>query len=157
MITAIIYASKHGTTQKVSNEISKHLAHHEVAIFNIRDSYKIDLSFFDQVIIGGSIHAGTIQKSLQQFINQNTTVLLQKNIALFLCCMYEKEAQSQFDKAFPYILRNHASSCQCVGGEFIFEKMSFMEKFMTKKIAGIRQSVSKINHENIEKLALEMK
>ncbi|PWD99109.1 flavodoxin domain-containing protein [Marinilabilia rubra] len=156
MKTAIIYASKHGTTQKVADEISNHLARHEVALFNIRKHSKIDLSLYDQVILGGSIHAGTIQQSLQRFINQNTTVLLQKKLALFLCCMYEKEAQKQFENAFPEILRNHASSCQCVGGEFIFENMNLLEKLMTKKIAGISQSVSRINHKKIKELSLAM-
>jgi len=156
MKTAIIYASKHGTTQKVTNEISKHLADHEVALFNIRKFNKIDLSSFDQVIIGGSIHAGMIQKSVQRFIYQNTTILLQKKLGLFLCCMYEKEAQKQFNNSFPEILRHHASSCQCVGGEFVFENMNFLDKLMTKKIAGISQSVSKINNEKIKELALAM-
>lgn len=156
MKTAIIFATKHGTTKKVTDEISKHLAQHEVAIFNIRNHPKIDLSVFDLVILGGSIHAGMIQKSLQEFIAGNTTILLQKKLGLFLCCMHEQEAQTQFENAFPEIIRKHASSCKCVGGEFIFENMNFLEKFMTRKIAGVDKSVSKIDYQKLKEFVNEL-
>jgi menaquinone-dependent protoporphyrinogen oxidase len=156
MKTAIIYASKHGTTQKVANEISGLLPQHDVTLLDAGKNHKIDLTPYDQIIIGGSIHAGRIQPSLQKFMERNTPSLLQKPLGLFLCCMYEQEAQNQFNQVFPEILRHHATSCQCVGGEFLFEKMNFLEKLMTQKIAGINGSVSKIDHEKIKELAQEM-
>ncbi len=102
------------------------------------------------------IHAGMIQKSLQKFMDRNTPSLLQKALDLFLCCMYAKEAQNQFVQAFGEILRHHAKSCQCVGGEFLFENMDFLEKLMTRKIVGINRSVSNIKHEKIKELVREM-
>lgn len=156
MKTAIIYASKHGTSEKVANELSRLMHEHDVTLLNIRKHHKIDLTPYDQVIIGGSIHAGRIQQSLQKFMERNTPVLLQKPLGIFLCCMYEQEAKNQFNQAFPEILRHHAKSCQCVGGEFLFERMNFLEKLMTRKIAGVNESVSKIKHEKIKELAQEM-
>lgn len=156
MKTAIIYASKHGTTEKVAHEISHLLPGHDISFFNIGKSHKVDLTPFDQVYIGGSIHAGGIQKSLQRFINRKTTMLLQRKVGLFLCCMDEKEAQNQFNAAFPEIIRHHASSGKWVGGEYIFEKMNFLEKAMTRKITGINQSISKIKTNQIQELVREM-
>lgn len=156
MKTAIIYASKHGTSQKVAEELSRLMHQHDVTLLNIGKHHKIDLSPYDQIIIGGSIHAGTIQQTLRKFMESNTASLLQKPLALFLCCMYEQEAQNQFNQAFPEILRHHAKSCQYVGGEFLFEKMNFLEKLMTRKIAGVNRSVSKIEHERIKKMVREM-
>lgn len=156
MKTAIIYASKHGTTKKVANELSTLLPQHDITMLDAGKNHKIDLTTYDQIIVGGSIHAGMIQKSLQKFIERNTTSLLQKPLGIYLCCMYEKEAMNQFEKAFPEILRHHAKCCQCVGGEFLFEKMNFLEKLMTRKIAGVNETVSKLRYENIKALAQSM-
>lgn len=65
MKTAIVYMSMHGTTEKVVNIISEHLTQHDTDIFNLRNNKAPDLSKYDFVIIGGSIHAGMIQKRIK--------------------------------------------------------------------------------------------
>ena len=67
MKTAIIYMSKHGTTEKVVNIISDHLTLINTDVFNIRNVKAPDLIKYDFIIIGGSIHAGMIQKKVKQF------------------------------------------------------------------------------------------
>jgi len=154
--TVIIYASNHGTTRKVAEKIAQNLKKNDVTLHNIGKDEKIDLSPFNQIIIGGSIHAGMIQRRLQTFIRKNMAILLEKPLGLFLCCMHEEEAQNQFNKAFPELLRHHAKSQQWVGGEFLFDNMNFIEKFMVKKIAGIKDSTSKLDEDKIDAFAEEM-
>src|SRR5665647_1839513 len=109
MKTAIVYMSKHGTTAKIVKIISEHLTHQSYDVFNLRNDNTPDISGYDFVIIGGSIHAGMIQKRVKQFCINNTIILLDKKVGLFLCCMEVGEkANEQFNNAFPAELREHA-------------------------------------------------
>jgi menaquinone-dependent protoporphyrinogen oxidase len=154
MKTAIIFATNHGTTEKVAQQIEKLLGNAQ--LFNLKQSKNIDLAQFDQVVIGGSVHAGTVQGSVKDFCKKNMVTLLQKRVALFLCGMNEPEFEAEFNNAFPELLRKHAHSCKVVGGEFVFEKMNFIERLIVKKVSGISQSVSKIDSEKVEELVADL-
>ena len=112
---------------------------------------------YDTVIIGGSIHAGMLQRSVKKFCNDHTKILLRKKVGLFLCCMEEGEkAEKQFNDNYPQILRDHASAKGTFGGEFIFEKMNIIAKSIVKKVANIGHSVSKISEESIKQFAIDI-
>jgi len=157
MRTAVVYASNHGTTEKVAQNIKEGLGEEKAQLFNLKKDKNFDVFQFDQIIVGGSIHAGQIQKRVKQFLEKYTQELLQKRLGLFLCCMHEDEAENQFNRVFPEKLRSHAISKKIMGGEFLFEKMNFVEKVLIKKIAGVQESVSKINHNEIETFVKEIK
>jgi menaquinone-dependent protoporphyrinogen oxidase len=157
MKTAIIFASKHGTTAKVAHMIKNGLLYEQTDLINLKLYSKIDLSNYDSVIIGGSIHAGKIQNSVSNFCKSNTVALMGKKLGLFLCCMDNELGQNQFNTAFPELLRLHALSKKVVGGEFLFEKMNFIERIIVKKIAKVNSSVSKIDEQKIKELSEEMR
>ncbi len=150
MRTALIYCTRHGTTEKVAKYISESVGSEKVELFNLKTHKEIKLSSFDSVIIGGSIHAGKIQDRIKKFMHVNEKELLAKPLGLFLCCMDAFKFESQFINAFPENLRRHAKSCKFIGGEFLFERMNFIEKGIIKKIAKINKSVSKINYINVD-------
>lgn len=156
MRTAIVYASKHGTTEKVAQKIQNQLGEEKAQLFNLKKDRNFDVSQFDRIIVGGSIHAGQIQKKVKQFLEIHNQNLLQRSLGLFLCCMHENEAENQFNTAFPEILRTHARSKKIMGGEFLFEKMNFVEKALVRKIAGVNESVSKIDESEIISMVEEM-
>jgi len=155
MKTLIVYATNHGTSEQIAKLIAEKAAN-ETDLVNLKKEKKIDLHSYEQIIIGGSIHAGTIQKPLRRFIEGSMSQLLQKRIGLFLSCMHEQKAQKQFEMVFPEILRTHAQSKQLTGGEFRFDKMNFIERAIVKKVAGISESISNINFDAIERLVEEM-
>lgn len=155
MKTLIVYASKHGTTEKVALQIQQSL-NNDVQLLNLKQSQHVDLALFDRVVIGGSIHAGTIQSVVKKFCTKNLVELLQKRVALFMCGMNKPELQAEFDRAFPELLRSHAMSCKMVGGEFIIEKMNFIDRLLVKKITGVTQTVSSLNQEEIDGLVRDM-
>jgi menaquinone-dependent protoporphyrinogen oxidase len=158
MKTAIIYTSTHGTTEKVARMIQSAMGEENVELFNLKTGDAIDLHEYEKVIIGGSVHAGNIQKRIKDFCRNNMVGLLQKHLGLFLCCMYDGDiAVTQFNTAFPELLRSHSSSNKLVGGEFLMDKMNFFEKFLIKKISGVTESVSKIDEAKVQELVDAMK
>ncbi|MGE0089802.1 MAG: flavodoxin domain-containing protein [Bacteroidales bacterium] len=156
MKIAIIFATKHGCTEKCSQTLAKELQGN-TELINLDTLKDINLVNYDTIILGGSIHAGMINKVLKKFINKNLNQLLEKKVGLFLCCMEEGEkAQEQFNNAFPEQIRSKSKANGFFGGAFDFEKMNFIEKAIIKKIANIDNSLSKINDQNIKKFAEEI-
>jgi menaquinone-dependent protoporphyrinogen oxidase len=155
MKTLIVYSSKHGTTQKVAEIIAEKLNHSSTQT-NLKERQTIDLNPYEQIIIGGSIHAGMLQKRVRQFCEKNMSILLQKRVGLFLSCMDDNKAREQLVRAFPEILRNHAISCKTTGGEFRMDKMNFIERAIVKKVAGVNESVNNIKQDQIDQLVNEL-
>jgi menaquinone-dependent protoporphyrinogen oxidase len=157
MNIAIIYSSSRGTSEKVAKQIQNGLGADNASLINLKETKAIDLSLFGTLIIGGSIHAGQMQGRVKTFCKKNMVDLLQKRVALFMVGMNEPEFENEFNNAFPELLRNHAISSKCVGGEFLFEKMNFFEKLIVKKVSGITRNISKIDENKIGELISEVK
>jgi len=157
MKTAIVYMSKHGTTAKIVKIISEHLTHQSYDVFNLRNDNTPDISGYDFVIIGGSIHAGMIQKRVKQFCINNTIILLDKKVGLFLCCMEVGEkANEQFNNAFPAELREHAFYTGLMGGECLTDKMNFFERNLVRMVVGGPEKYPKMNDNAINTLLKEL-
>ncbi len=149
MKTGIFYISNHGTTAKVAKQIGEKVSQ-TVDLIDIKKIKNPSPEFYDLIILGSSIHAGSNQKTMKSFIKKNKDVFLNKKLALFLCCMYEGEERvNQFNTAYPEELRNHSEANLLAGGEFILEKMSFLEKTIVKKVAGVNESKSNIDEDAI--------
>lgn len=153
MKTAMIYASKHGCTDKCAHTLANEL-NNNAALINLDVSTEVNLDEFNTVIIGGSIHAGSMNRKIKKFIDKNIEMLQSKKTGLFICCMEEGEkAQEQFQNAYPESIRNKAIAHGFFGGEFNFGQMNFFEKAIIQKIAKTDQNVSKINDNNIKEFA----
>jgi menaquinone-dependent protoporphyrinogen oxidase len=151
MSTAIVYKSSHGTTEKAVKQLNEGLHDSNIQVFNLKRDKAPDIDKFDTLIIGGSIHAGSLQGKIKRFCKRNMDYLLNKKVGLFLCCMAGgDEAKGQFDKAFPEQLRNHAVATGLFGGEYLIDKMNFVEKFIIKKISGVTESTSSFKPEEID-------
>ena len=153
MKTVIIYASKHGCTEKCSNLLKDKL-HGEVKIVDIKKESMPEIILFDNIIIGGSIYMGRIQKEVNAFCLKNISALKKKKLGFFICCMSENEiAEKQIHTSFPEELLTDAIATQYFGGEFIFKKMNVLERFIIKKISKTNKDTSTLSQENINKFA----
>ncbi len=159
MSTAIIYVSQHGTTAEVAKMISEKLMDTHVDLIDLKKIKKPDLQKYDRIIIGGSIHAGKIQNNIRKFCKYYFHLLTSKTIGLFVCGMEpnEEKQKMELEKAYPLELKQYATAIAFLGGEFMFEKMNFFEKWIIKKIAKTDQNVSAINYKAIDEFVKKMK
>ena len=153
MKAAIIYATHHGTTEKVAEMLKEKLGETSVDLINLKKTKHIDLFLYDTILIGGSIHAGQVQAIVKTFCNRNLLELLRKNTALYLCAMNNADYEKQYEAAFPELLRKKAIVGKTLGGEFLFEKMNFFEKLIVRKITGVKETKSKIDRDAIDLFA----
>jgi len=153
MDTLIVYGSKHGCTEKCANLLKEKLDGN-VHVVNLKDSNEIDLSKYDKVIIGGSIYVGKIQKEVSKFSSENLETLKEKQVGLFICGMQSEEAiEKELNENFPKELLKTAKAKGYFGGEFIIDKLGFMEKQIVKKVAKVNLDKSNILNDNIYKFA----
>jgi menaquinone-dependent protoporphyrinogen oxidase len=156
MKTAIVYATLHGCTERCAQTLAAKLGG-EVDRFDLKGRPRPDLSAYDRILVGGSIHAGRIQASVRRFCEANRQALLAKRLGLFLCCMEKGEkAREQFDRVFPGDLRSHAFASGLFGGGFDFERMNFIQKALIRRISGVKQTVMEIDDGAVARFAERM-
>lgn len=156
MDTLIVYESKHGCTEKCANVLKGKLDG-RVDVINLKNTPKIDFSKYEKVIIGGSIYIGKTQKEVLKFSSENLEDLKEKEIGLFICGMQSEEIlEKELNENFPKELLEIAKAKEYFGGEFIFDKLGFMEKEIVKRVAKVNSDKSNILKENIAKFAEKM-
>ena len=149
--------SRHGTTAKVAAELKEKLGTEKTKLVDLEKDQVPSLDEFHTVIIGGSVHAGTIQQELMTFCIRNKTELLKKRLGLFMCFMNNDLGELEFEDSFPIDLRRHAIAKGLVGGEFLIEKMTEFERASVKKVKGIDDSVYRIDKKAIQKFIEDIK
>jgi menaquinone-dependent protoporphyrinogen oxidase len=156
MKSLVVYCSSHGTTEKAAHFLTQHVKGDVVTLNLNQKNSTIDLDSFDVIMVGGSIHAGMIQRKVKKFIAEHQDLLMRKQLGLFLCCMYEGEiAKEQFANAFPSDLREHSRAEGLFGGEFLISHMNFIEKMIVKKVSGVTDETSNLNYPAIQRFSDE--
>ena len=157
MKTAIVYFSKHGTTEKVARLVGKNLKTDVVDYISLKTNKTPDIRTYEKIIIGTSVYAGNPPKEIKTFCKNNRLLLEQKKIGLFICCMDKHKEQEQLKNAYPAYLQNIAIDSKAMGGEFLFENMNFWERFVIKRISKVKSSVSNLDYEAIRIFSEKMK
>lgn len=150
--TLIVYASRHGTVKKSARYLFQ-LMSGKVDICDLKERNVLpDISTYDTVIIGGSIHWGTIQPVVAEFCRLNLEELKRKRLGLFINCLYSGEkAQEELNHAFPEELNEVAVARDYFGGEL--ENLSFWERFITSQLVLKEELMVALSKEKIEKFA----
>ena len=154
MKTLIIYATRYGSAETCANLLKEKLTG-DVQVVNIKTDPVPELQECEQVILGGSIYMGRIQKELKAFSEQHLKILLTKKIGLFVCAGEENEQYNELKAAFPPQLYEHAAAKDVFGYAIDLDKVTWLERQMLR-LKGTKSSSSHLLHGNIEKLAVVM-
>lgn len=152
--TLIVFASEHGTVEKCARELFRLIEGKvDICDLNKRDIIP-DLSGYDSIVIGGSIHSGKIQRVISDFCVTNLDLLINKRIGLFINCIYSGEkALKQLEEAFPRELSDKAVVREYFGGEINELKLNYWEKIITKQMIDQENLVVSLSKEKIDHFA----
>lgn len=153
----IIFASDHGTVEKCAKELFIQM-NGKVDLCNLHSrNVNPDLSAYDTIIIGGSIRSGKIQDVIAEFCEANISKLIQKNIGLFINCIYSGEkALKQLDDAYPMSLNEIAIVRDYFGGEIDELNLNYLEKMITKRMIEEDNLIVKLSKDKIIQFAKKM-
>jgi len=154
--TIIVYTTKYGCVEKAVNILKSKMAG-DVSDVNLAKEKAPSLEPFDNVILGGSIYVGKIQKALTKYIDSNLRVLLSKRVGLFICAAQpEPVSTKELEDNFPAELFNHAVVKEVFGHEYRLDKTGFINKVILRKVAGVTESASALSEEKITSFAMAM-
>ena len=87
--TLIVYASRHGTTSEYAKKLFQLLdGNVDLCFLNERGDSLPDLTVYNTIVIGGSIHYGKNSKSVVKFTKDNIALLRTKRLGLFVSCHF---------------------------------------------------------------------
>lgn len=156
MNTLILYATNHGTTEKIAERISRLIGYNRCQTVNINQMAAPSLEGFSTVIIGGSIHFGKVQRKIRRYCEDHLDELLTKKLGLFICYMNKDQEMEEYINSFPTALIQHAHAEGYFGGEFDFDKLNFIERFIVRKNLGHKESITRIDSQSINHFAIMM-
>lgn len=156
MKTLIVYATKYGCTKKCA-DLLKTFLDGDTRIAQVKNG-TINLTEYDNVIIGGPVYMGKMQGDITAFCKRYKSQLLTKRFALFACCYTPGEDKEYFKTLFPKELLDYSLYTTTVGGIMNYEKMNFVYKKMfqsLKKIDDFNKGFVEpvIRTEDIKKIA----
>lgn len=129
----ITYAGKNGATESCVARLCEKLAGKDVTAVHLgRES--VDPSEYDMVILGSSIYFGRLRPEVRAFLKQYGDTLMQKRVALFLCCGMKEEYPYYMEKLFPKALREHAFRTVFFGGTLRLEGLPFFDRVIVKSM-----------------------
>ena len=137
----IIYSSTDGHTKVICERITNFLNEKNlVSLFSIEDVKKIDLSNFENIIIGASIRYGKHSKELYNFININKNILNQKKSAFFSVNVVARKKGKNTAETNPYINKFlkiskwKPNKIRVFAGKVDYPNYSFFDKYIIKFI-----------------------
>jgi menaquinone-dependent protoporphyrinogen oxidase len=153
MNTLIIYDSRHGTAGECAN-ILQSLLPGSVTVHKLGSPAPVpNLDAYDEVVIGGSIKAGSLQKSVKEYCEKERSRLGAKKLGFYLCALTPPDQARSYLSLFPEDLLDRASAKDCFGGAVRYEGMNFLERFIMKKITKSSVNIEKIDRDRIAAFA----
>lgn len=155
--TLIVFASDHGSVEKVARYLFSHLQG-KVDLCNLskRRSFP-DIDPYDTVIIGGSIHSGDIQPIIRLFCHELKHKLMNKRLGLFINCLYDGEkGRQQLDKAFPSELNQVAIVRSNFGGILNPTELTALERLILGSDVRKEQAIDSLSWQKIDTFAQQL-
>ncbi len=157
MRTLIAYRTKYGTTAACARRIAEKIGG-DVALADLADARDLNPREYEVVIVGGSIYAGKIQRRVVSFCEKHRSILLQRRVGIFLCCLYEgEEALMQLQSAFPDWLLAHAFTRVLPGGEVHYDRLTFLDRLLVRGLPHRTGDFSRMRPEALDDLAVAVK
>lgn len=155
MKTLIVYASKYGCVKKCCEEIRlKH--NRDIDIVEIDTVGDVNLTNYNNIIIGCSVYIGSVQKNIKNFCKKNLSLLLNKPMSLFVCCLFEDQLNDVLTKNFPSELLKHAKSIKSFKGEIKYEKLQLLDKVVYKALAKTMDLDCEINYKAVNEFLADI-
>lgn len=154
MKTLILYHSKYGFLKERVDEL-KQLLKGDVDCVSVEKANGYSIDNYDRVLIGTSIYIGQGNKKIKNYIIQNQSKLLSKEIVLLISCGADdtNEIEKYYNSAFTEELSNVAIHKVNFGGFFHIEKMGFLDRFMIKQVMKSAEKEGKSMPKKIEGVA----
>ncbi|MDO8938034.1 MAG: menaquinone-dependent protoporphyrinogen IX dehydrogenase [Methylicorpusculum sp.] len=101
----IVYSSIDGHTQKICQRLQQVIEQqsHQVTVVSVNEAPQVDLTVFDKIVVGGSVHYGKHSPLIVDFINKNKPILESKPNAFFSVNLVARKPEKCIPGNNPYL------------------------------------------------------
>jgi len=150
MKTLILYATKHGATAKIAQQIADKIS--DATVHDLAQPAP-DLAGYDCIIVGSAVYAGMFRKEVKAFLSQNADILKNKTLGLFASGMSKSEADKVFTENVPSEILQSSKATMLLGGIFDPQKANLAERLIMKAVTKQSGYVDTIDNEKITEFA----
>jgi|GEM_PF-352279 len=132
--TLIAYASKKGFTYECAAALQQQI-NGKADLLDLAAVRKPDISGYNGVIIGGSIRASRLNRTVKRFCEMYAEELADKQaIGLFLCGLEKEKMQEYLHREFPQLLTEKAAAVSWLGGRMDLSQYNALTRWFLKRI-----------------------
>jgi menaquinone-dependent protoporphyrinogen oxidase len=151
--TLIAYRTKYGTAAACARILLEKIGG-DTVLADLADARDVNVREYDVVLVGGSIYGGKVQRTVVSFCERNRAALLQRNVGVFLCCLYQGEdALMQLQSAFPDWLLAHAFARALPGGEIHYNRLTLLDRLLVRGLKRPPGDLSRLKPTALDELA----
>jgi len=101
----IIYSTTDGQTKKICDRLRNVIEQqaHQVTVISIHDVDRVNLAFFDKIVIGASIRYGKHSPRLTEFVEKNRELLESRPNAFFSVNVVARKPEKSKPETNPYL------------------------------------------------------
>jgi len=149
----IVYASKCGGTTQIVERLATLLRagglNDTVDVVALKAGVELELANYDTIIIGSPLYAGKILKEVHDLVSYYRIPLAQKKVGLFLTGMDQGDERihNHFVANYPKSLLEASWTTAFLGGIYDPKKVSFIERFIMKKVAKQTTYIERIDQQ----------
>ena len=148
MRTLIAYATKKGSARDVALRMKESIGT-DVDLIDLSKVRRIDLEVYDRIIIGSSIRVGQLLKPATKFLESYGSVLVHKQIGLYVCGLRENEAETCLEMGYGRELVDRASATASFGGRYRHAEHGPLVHALMKKVSGIETDVDTLRYDRV--------
>lgn len=101
----IVYSSLDNHTKKICRRLQQVIeaCSHHVTVVSVNETPQVDLTVFDKIVVGGSVHYGKHSPLIIDFININRPILEGKPNAFFSVNLVARKPEKCIPENNPYL------------------------------------------------------
>ncbi|MEL7043779.1 MAG: flavodoxin domain-containing protein [Pseudomonadota bacterium] len=144
----ITYATREGQTEKIAHYLREHLSSSgaKVTLVNASDAAmleKLNLSAFELLVFGASLHAGSLEREMLDFLQHHSPQIGAKNRSFFLVLLSAAATDPEKRQAWLADARHKVqqklpvqfTDFEMIAGALAYSRYSFPVRWMMKRIA----------------------
>ena len=149
----IVYSTTDGHTIKICHELQSVIekSSHKVSLLSITDDSNLDLTEFDNIVVGASIRYGKHNKNVSHFVQKNKAILNTKTTAFFSVNVVARKPDKNHPDTNPYLRKFldseqwEPSEVAVFAGKIDYQKYRFIDRQMIRFIMYITKGPTDVN------------
>jgi menaquinone-dependent protoporphyrinogen oxidase len=145
----IIYATKHGFTERCVSKLKENLTGETTLYKAGSNQGTVNLDQYDNAIIGGPVYVSKMRPELVKFVKENQNKLLSKNLFLFAC---SGDIEADYIKeSLPGEIYDKAQHNAHFGAELRYKSLGFVEGIIIRLMG--KKEYSRMDSDAIKEMA----